>query len=173
MSAENKNDVIPLTLKLKKTLRTQANSEKLLVKKMHPDAVLPKRGSTFAAGYDLFALEDDYLPVGGKSHAVRTGIAIRIPQLASPLLTYAQIHPRSGLSYKCSLETGAGVIDADYSDEVKVIMHNFGALPYDIKRGDRIAQMVLHVHVSPDVAEVEELPEVKTSRCGGFGSTGL
>lgn len=79
-----------------------------LVKKLSVDALLPKKGSKLAAGYDVHALEDVMVPAEGKA-IVKTGIAIKIPPN-----TYARIAPRSGLAAKNHIQVGAGVIDEDY-----------------------------------------------------------
>lgn len=81
---------------------------RLLVKKLHPEAVLPKRGSSHAAGYDICALEAAVVPARGKAK-ISTGLS-----WACPPLTYGRIAPRSGLAWKHSIDVGAGVIDEDY-----------------------------------------------------------
>lgn len=82
-----------------------------------------------------------------------------------------RIAPRSGLASKHSISTGAGVIDADYRGPVKVLLFNHGEVDYEIKEGDRIAQLVLERIYTPEVQEVEELDETVRG-AGGFGSTG-
>lgn len=79
--------------------------------------------------------------------------------------------PRSGLAAKHSIDTGAGVIDADYRGEVKVILFNFSETDFPIKEGDRIAQLIIERIYTPDVAVVEKLDE-SVRGAGGFGSTG-
>jgi len=100
-------------------------------------ATLPSRGSGFSAGHDLYALEDVLIPAQGQK-LIGTGIAIGILQG-----TYARIAPRSGLAYKESIGIGGGVIDADYTGEVKVIIMNHGKKRYQVQEGDRIAQMII------------------------------
>jgi len=90
------------------------------VMKMAAKAMLPSKGSRFSAGHDLYALEDVLIPAQGQK-LIGTGIAIGISQG-----TYARIAPRSGLVYRESIGIGGGVIDADYTGEVKVIMMNHG-----------------------------------------------
>lgn len=85
--------------------------------------------------------------------------------------TYGRIAPRSGLASKHFLDTGAGVIDADYRGEVKVLMFNFSEVDYDVKQGERVAQLVLERIVTPEVLVVEKLEE-SVRGAGGFGSTG-
>lgn len=80
--------------------------------------------------------------------------------------------PRSGLTWKHSIDVGAGVIDADYRGAVGVVLFNHSDLDFDVKAGDRIAQLIVHVIVTPEVVEVEDL-DVTTRGAGGFGSTGV
>lgn len=83
----------------------------------------------------------------------------------------ARIAPRSGLAAKHSLATGAGVIDYDYRGEVKLIIFNHSDTDFEVKAGDRMAQLVLERIVTPDVVVVEELEGTERG-AGGFGSTG-
>ena len=96
-----------------------------------------------------------------------TGIAIAVPQG-----TYGRVAPRSGLAVKHGLGTGAGVIDADYRGEVMVVMFNHSDEDFEIKQGDRCAQLVLERIVNPNVVEVEGDLEISVRGSGGFGSTG-
>jgi dUTP pyrophosphatase len=85
---------------------------------------------------------------------------------------YARIAPRSGLAFKYGIQVGAGVVDSDYTGEIKVLQFNHGAYDFTIKAGDRIAQLIFERIFTNELEEVEEL--VKTERgAGGFGSTGL
>jgi dUTP pyrophosphatase len=86
-------------------------------------------------------------------------------------LTDGRVAPRSGLAAKHSIDTGAGVIDADYRGEVKVILFNFSDTDFAIKEGDRIAQLIIERIYTPEVAVVEKLEE-SVRGGGGFGSTG-
>lgn len=79
--------------------------------------------------------------------------------------------PRSGLAAKHSIDTGAGVIDADYRGQVKVILFNFSDVDFAIKEGDRIAQLIIERIYTPEVTVVEKLEE-SVRGAGGFGSTG-
>lgn len=98
--------------------------------------------------------------------AVPTGISITVP-----IYCYARIAPRSGLTFKYGIQVGAGVIDSDYTGEIKVILFNHGENDFIIKTGDRIAQLIFEKIVTNELQEVEEL--VQTDRgSGGFGSTG-
>ena len=103
------------------------------MKKLDPKATLPSLGSVNAAGYDLNALVATTVPARGKV-LVSTGLAFAIP-----VGNYGRIAPRSGLAAKHSIDVGAGVIDADYRGEVKVLLFNFSDKDFSIVPGDRIA----------------------------------
>ncbi|KAL2813626.1 dUTP diphosphatase [Aspergillus cavernicola] len=137
----------------------------LFVKKLTPSARAPTRGSAFAAGYDLYSAKEIVIPAKGKA-LVDTGLAIAVPEG-----TYGRVAPRSGLASKHFIDTGAGVIDADYRGEVKVLLFNFSDVDFTIKEGDRVAQLVLERIYTPEVLVVEELAE-SVRGAGGFGSTG-
>ncbi|CAI5479582.1 unnamed protein product [Closterium sp. Yama58-4] len=137
----------------------------LRVKKLSETAVLPKRGSASAAGYDLSSAHDITVPARGQA-LVKTDLAIAIP-----LGTYARVAPRSGLALKHSINVGGGVVDYDYRGNVGVILFNHSDKDFPVKVGDRVAQLILERIVTPDVVEVEELDET-TRGAGGFGSTG-
>lgn len=87
------------------------------------------------------------------------------------LFVDGRIAPRSGLAAKHSIDTGAGVIDADYRGPVKVILFNFSDKDFEVKTGDRIAQLILERIYNPEVVVVEKLQE-SVRGSGGFGSTG-
>ena len=142
-------------------------SSKLYVKKLSEKAVLPKRGSELAAGWDLAAAEATVIPAKGKA-LVKTDLAI-----ATPVDCYARIAPRSGLAWKKFIDVGAGVVDADYRGNVGVILFNFSDDDFAVAEGDRIAQLILEkIDLQADLVSVDDLPE--TSRgAGGFGSTGV
>ena len=128
---------------------------------------LPSYASEGAAGLDVVAAEDLTLAPGAR-HAVATGFAIAIPPGYE-----VQVRPRSGLALKHGITclNTPGTIDCDYRGEVKVILANLGAEPFEVKRGERIAQLVPAPVLRAEFAEVASLDE--TSRgAGGFGSTG-
>ncbi|KAL4967940.1 dUTPase-like protein [Aspergillus stella-maris] len=137
----------------------------LQVKKLTPTARAPTRGSAFAAGYDIYASKEIIIPSKGKA-LVDTGLAIAVPEG-----TYGRVAPRSGLASKNFIDVGAGVIDADYRGEVKVLLFNFSETDFTVKEGDRVAQLVLERIFTPEVVVVEELAE-SVRGAGGFGSTG-
>ena len=80
--------------------------------------------------------------------------------------------PRSGLAWKHSIDTGAGVVDADYRGNVGVILFNFSEIAFEVKAGDRVAQMILERIMTPEVEEVDSLEETVRG-AGGYGSTGV
>lgn len=137
----------------------------LRVKKLSEHATVPARASPHAAGYDLASAEDTVIPQRGKGLA-KTDLAIAVPPG-----TYGRVAPRSGLALKKGIDVGAGVIDADYRGNVGVVLFNHGDEPFEIKRGDRIAQLILERIVTPDVELVDDLDATERG-AGGFGSTG-
>ena len=141
-------------------------SEQLLVQKLSPSATVPSRGSALAAGYDLSSAHDCVVPARGKA-LVKTDLAIALPALC-----YGRIAPRSGLAWKKFIDVGAGVIDADYRGNVGVILFNHAEEDFEVKGGDRVAQLILERIMTPPVAEVADLGETERG-AGGFGSTGV
>lgn len=140
--------------------------QQMQVRKNRPEAVMPVRGSEFAAGFDLAAAQATIVPAGGKA-IVSTGLSIAIPEG-----TYARIAPRSGLAAKKMLQVGAGVVDYDYRGEVGVVLFNHGTEDFPVAVGDRIAQLILEqVSMAPCI-EVETLDSTERG-AGGFGSTGV
>ncbi|EGX52822.1 hypothetical protein AOL_s00007g158 [Orbilia oligospora ATCC 24927] len=137
----------------------------LHIKKLNDKARAPTRGSAFAAGYDLYASEDTVVPKGGKV-LVETGLSMAVPEG-----TYGRIAPRSGLASKNFIDTGAGVIDADYRGPVKILLFNHSDVDFEIKEGDRVAQLILERIYTPEVVVVENLEE-SVRGAGGFGSSG-
>ena len=142
----------------------------LNVKRLHPDAKLPEKGSEGAGGWDLFANEDADIshkhPLSTGKKLVGTGIAMEIP------FGYVGIiKDRSGRSTSTDLETFAGVIDADYRGEVKVAFRNHSNDHRRIAKGDKIAQMV--IVALADITRVNEVEELTTTvrQAAGFGST--
>lgn len=131
---------------------------------------LPRYMTPHAAGMDLYAaLTDDIILTPGERALVPAGIAIALSEGYE-----AQIRPRSGLAIKhgITLLNAPGTIDADYRGEIKIIMANLGQEPFTIRRGERIAQMVIAPVITGNLSTVENLPETERSS-GGFGHTGL
>mgnify|MGYP000038051383 CR=1 FL=1 len=138
----------------------------LFVKRLTYSATLPSRGSAHAVGYDLYASEDYLIPRGTRM-IVNTGIAIVIPKNC-----YGRVAPRSGLAVKHGIQVGAGVVDPDYTGQVKVVLFNQGENDFKVAVGDRIAQLILERCETPPVKEVLTIDET-TRGAGGFGSTGV
>ena len=158
---------------LKTRFEGSIDNMNLSIQKLHPDARLPTISTDLSAGYDLYAVSGGECPPRSRV-LVKTGIAIRLPVLPIPYLkVYGSIRSRSGLSYKKSIDVGAGVIDFDYLQEVGVVLVNHSDRVFQWNKHDRIAQLVLEVHTTPDVVEVETLPPINARRMGGFGSTGV
>ena len=141
----------------------------LNVTKLVPHAILPARSTPGAVGYDLFSI-DNYVVLPGRRVVVSTGITVHLPPG-----TYGRIAPRSGLAVKHGLDTLAGVIDPDYTGEVKVVLQNMDATqPFVIRPGYRIAQMILENYTVAEVCEIPSENTALTDRgAAGFGSTGL
>jgi len=137
----------------------------LRVKRRVAHAHLPSRTSEGAAGYDLYSCEDSVIPAQGKA-IVKTGISVALPDGC-----YGRIAPRSGLAARHHIDIGAGVIDKDYRGEVGVVMFNHANTDYSVKKGDRVAQLVLERIFTPPVVEVDDLDSTVRGE-GGFGSTG-
>lgn len=128
---------------------------------------LPRYASEDAAGLDITAAEELTL-APGERHAVETGFAIEIPCGFE-----VQVRPRSGLAFKNGITclNTPGTIDSDYRGEVKVILVNLGQEPFEVRRGERIAQLVPAPVLRADFVEVGELGGTARG-AGGFGSTG-
>lgn len=132
----------------------------------HP---LPAYETIASAGMDLRAnLSEGLLLKSGERLLVPTGLFIALPEGYE-----AQIRPRSGLAFKHGITVlnSPGTIDADYRGEVKVLLINHGAEDFEIKDGERIAQMVIAAHARIEWNSVNELKETERG-AGGFGSTG-
>jgi len=128
---------------------------------------LPAYATAGAAGMDVLAAEDVTLDPGAR-HAVATGLAFAIPQGFE-----IQVRPRSGLALKhgITVPNTPGTIDSDYRGELKIILINHGPDPFAIRRGDRIAQLVLSPVIQATWLKVDELDATERGE-GGFGSTG-
>lgn len=134
------------------------------------DIPLPSYMTPHASGMDIYADLNHPVEIrAGEWAIIPTGFAI-----ALPVGYEAQIRPRSGLALKngiCILNS-PGTVDADYRGEVKIIMMNLGKETFVIKRGDRIAQMVIQPVINAKWSEVSHLPDSSRME-GGFGHTGM
>ncbi len=139
------------------------------IKRLRPDASLPRYMTSHAAGMDLAAAIDGPVTLAARERAsVGTGLAISLPEGYE-----AQIRPRSGLATRhgITLLNSPGTIDADYRGEIRVILINHGSEAATIRSGDRIAQMIVGPVTRVDWIEVDELDETGRGG-GGFGHTG-
>ncbi len=146
-------------------MAVDASHESIGVKRVHAVSKLPERGSDGAAGLDVFSVEDAKI-LPWKRVVVNTGIAITIPKG-----TYARVAPRSGLACKSSVDIAAGVIDSDYTGEIKVCMVNQSDEVIQITSGMKIAQLIIERYAHADVVEVDKLKDTARGD-SGFGSTG-
>jgi len=137
----------------------------LKVKRIHPEARLPVYGHAGDAGLDLFSVVDrDIAP--GEVFAVPTGIQIAVPPGHAGL-----VWDKSGVSLQ-GVHRLAGVVDAGYRGEVKVVLINLGAAAFAVRKGMKIAQLLVQPVAAVEVAEADSLDDTPRGQ-GGFGSTGL
>lgn len=142
---------------------------KVFMEICHPDAKIPAYARTGDAGMDIYAVEDQQIKPNSTA-IIRTGLKVAIPEGFE-----IQIRPRSGLSLKTALRlpNSPGTIDAGYRDEIGIIMHNTSmAEPYEVKKGDRIAQMVLQRVPMIEWQQTDSVLNIGENRGGGFGSSG-
>ncbi len=141
---------------------------KVNIKKLTENAVIPRYGSEYSAGADLYSTDEDVKIAPGETKLIHTGIAVEIPEGLVGL-----IYARSGLASKKGLAPAnkVGVIDSDYRGEVMVALHNHGSEIQTVSVGERIAQMVIAPFVKAEYCEVSELSDTARGT-GGFGSTG-
>ena len=145
----------------------------LKVTKLNDNATIPTRHFNDDAGLDLYALEDTFIPVG-KTATIRTGVAIEIPKGH-----VGKIEDRSSMAFK-GLRVGAGVIDPGFTGHLAVVLHNLNhqgdlniGLPgYKVRRGDKIAQLLLLETKSYELTVVDALNDATDRATSGFGSSG-
>lgn len=140
----------------------------LRFKRIHPDAKLPEYAHPSDAGMDVRSVEDVTIPVGGRV-LVHTGLIMLMPPMYE-----AQVRPRSGLALKngVTVLNSPGTIDSGYRGEICVILANFGEADFQVRKGDKIAQMVIAPVTQPMVAETDIVDDTDRGS-GGFGSTGV
>lgn len=134
------------------------------ITKLNKDATIPTRATPLSAGLDLYAVADETL-VPGKTALINTGIACAISNGYC-----GQIWPRSGMSV-AGIDRRAGLIDADYRGELKIALRNETASSVIVKKGDRVAQLVILPCWMGEPEVVNSLGDTERS-VGGFGSTG-
>lgn len=140
------------------------------VKLLNEDAKMPFRANTTDAGADLFSTEEVVIN-SLERKAVSTGLAIEIPFYNTNNNFYGRIAPRSGLALKSGIDVMAGVVDASYRGEVKVILFNTSKEPFKVSKGDKIAQIIIEACYNFDFEQIDELSSTKRGS-DGFGSTG-
>lgn len=141
----------------------------LKVRRLRPEALLPRRASAAASGLDLFACMPGGASVELSSDPtlIRTGIAIEVPPGYD-----AQVRPRSGLAAQ-GVMVAFGTVDADYRGELLVTMYTYGSrTAFPVNHGDRIAQLVIMQLAPVEVMEVDELSPTERGTAG-HGSTGV
>ncbi len=141
---------------------------KLLIKKLQKNIILPEYKTDGSSGMDLMANVEQTVKISpGEKKIISTGIMVAIPEQYE-----IQIRPRSGLAAKngISVLNTPGTIDSDYRGEIKIILINLGKDIFEIKKNDRIAQMIVCPIIKVKLEEVENLPETVRGK-GGFGST--
>lgn len=141
---------------------------KIKIQKLTTSATIPTRGSSSAAGYDLYADVDTMQIKPGETVKVPTGLAMEIPEGY-----FGGIFARSGLSTKEGLRPAncVGVVDSDYRGPIMVALHNDSDVVREVTPQEKIAQLVVLPYLAVEFEEAEELEETKRG-AGGFGSTG-
>ncbi|XP_013186309.2 deoxyuridine 5'-triphosphate nucleotidohydrolase [Amyelois transitella] len=129
------------------------------------NAFTPRKGSEKAAGLDMKSAYDAVVPARGKA-LIKTDLQVELPPGC-----YGRVAPRSGLALKNSIDVGAGVIDEDYRGNIGIVLFNHSDEDFQVKKGDRIAQLICERIYYPEVEEVKNLNETKRGE-SGFGSTG-
>ncbi|XP_035273406.1 deoxyuridine 5'-triphosphate nucleotidohydrolase-like isoform X5 [Anguilla anguilla] len=150
-----------------KGLKTGPEELKVVLKfaKLTENATVPTKGSAKSAGYDLYSAYD-YSVAPMDKVVVKTDI-----QIAVPTGCYGRVAPRSGLAAKYFIDVGAGVVDEDYRGNVGVVLFNFSKETFEVKKGDRVAQLICEKICYPELEEHKTLDETVRG-AGGFGSTG-
>lgn len=158
------------------------------IKKLYPNAVIPRKSTPGSAGYDLYAPFDTIVKPGRS--AIPLGLAIELPYGYEASIQSRSGHASKGMeiivdnpatkaynnsnerqySIRVDIEVLTGVVDSDYRDEIAVIVNNRDGLPYTIRKSQKIAQMIIRKVEDAEWEEVDEL--TPTDRKGGFGSTG-
>ena len=139
---------------------------KIQIKKICPEAIIPQFAQKGDAGMDLFSVENVILKPGERI-SCKTGIAIKIPEGYAGL-----IWDKSGPSHKFGIKTLGGVFDSNYTGEYLIGLINLGKEDFEIKKGQKIAQLLIQKIEEPEIEEVAELPDTNRG-AGAFGSTGI
>jgi len=139
---------------------------KIKIKKLDPEAKIPQFAQKGDVAMDLFSIENVILKPGERI-SCKTGIAIKIPEGYAGL-----IWEKSGPSHKFGIKTLGGVFDSNYTGEYLIGLINLSQENFEIKKGQKIAQVLFQKIEEPEIEEAEELPETNRGD-GAFGSTGL
>lgn len=139
---------------------------KIKIQKIEDGAVVPSYARAGDAGLNLYSAEDLVLK-GGERQAIKTGIKMEIPDGYVGL-----IWDRSGMAFNDGIKTMAGVVDSGYRGEVKVVLMNLSKEDFEIKKGYKIAQMIIQKFESAEIEITENLSGSERGN-GGFGSTGM
>jgi deoxyuridine 5'-triphosphate nucleotidohydrolase len=136
------------------------------------NAIMPTRAHAYDAGLDLYATEDKIVPAGG-SATFDTGVHIQLPFISAQGYTFPTagfLKSKSGLNVKHNI-TSDGVIDAGYTGSIVAKLYNHGDVDYEVRRGDKITQLVIVPILTPELAVVDSLEETERND-NGFGSSG-
>lgn len=141
---------------------------KIKIKKLNSDAILPSYAHKGDAGMDVYSCEDCMIYPRDRK-AVSTGLSFEIPQGSE-----IQVRPKSGLvlNHGLTLLNAPGTLDSGYRGELKIILFNTSKEVYEVKKGQKIAQIILARYEEAEIEETEELSVTERGE-GGFGSTGL
>jgi dUTP pyrophosphatase len=138
----------------------------LKIKKLHPDAKIPSYGHPGDSGMDIFSIEDKLIKAGERE-IIGTGISMEYPEGFCTL-----IWDKSGMSGNFGIKVMGGVFEHSYRGEYKIILLNTTKQDYGVKKGQKIAQVLVQPIINATIEESQELSETKRGE-GGFGSTGL
>ena len=149
------------------------SNNRIQFQKLSDHATLPTRAHDNDAGFDLYSSFDLVIPARS-TRAVDTDICVRLPDPPMDgMSVYGRIAERSGLAKKKSISTGGGVVDTGFTGSLGVILHNHSDFPFEVKIGDRIAQFLVTLIMTPCVEEVDNISSEVTERgAKGFGSSG-
>ena len=142
------------------------DKEALRVRKLIPEAVMPKYANQNDAGMDFYAAETVILPPQERK-LIPTGIAMAIPPGYAGI-----IWDKSGIAAKQGIKTMGGVIDSGYRGEIKILVCNLSDTSYTFEKGTKVAQMLIQSVEQRKIVEVDSLEETERGE-GGFGSTGV
>jgi dUTP pyrophosphatase len=147
-------------------LENMINKIPIKIKKLSEDAIIPSYAHPGDAGLDLFSCEDCIIKPDEK-YLISTGLSIELPEGYVGL-----VWDKSGIASKKAITTMAGVIEYTYRGEYKILMINLSKEDYIVKKGDKIAQLLIQPIMTAEIQVVDELSETSRGE-GGFGSTGL